>query len=103
MPQPRGLTLRESGLTVQVYVGNNLVLDSVVGPDTPVAQFVSADDNSTEGIQFFVSTATQDHAETPPYTIRIEVTGLTSYVATFTIPYQVDKGTLQTDPLEGSN
>ena len=102
MPQPRGLTLRESGLTVQVYVGDSA--DSVVGPDTPVAQFVSADDNSTEGIQFFVSTKGDEGGyETPSLKIKIVVTGLTPHETTFTIPDQVDKGTLQTDPLEGSN
>ena len=101
MPQPRGLTLRESGLTVQVYVGNSP--NSVVDLDTSVVQFVSADDNNTEGIQFFVSTATQVHAGTTSHTIKIEVTGLKPYVATFTIPDQVDKGTLQTQPLERDN
>ena len=74
MPQPRGLTLRESGLTVQVYVAkDNEPYEPYQGmdPDTITdgstishkPKAVLMNNSDIIGIQFFVSTATQDHAD----------------------------------------
>ena len=89
-------------------MGGTLVIDpnTPEGANTNVAQTQGTDDdgNQDHSIQFFVSTAIEDRAGTTPHKIRIEVTGLTPYVATFTFPDTVDPEdtTIQTNPLEGN-